>query len=324
MMKSASPRLVLGTRGSDLARAQTSMVEAALRAAFPELEIAIEIIRTSGDEKSGAKLPFGSSEDAQAKDSRHGRKGMFTAEIERALLDGKIDVAVHSAKDLPSEATTGLAVAAALGRAPVEDVLISKTDGGFPALPSGATVATGSVRRQRQLHHLRADLNVIALSGNVPTRLHKLTANPWDGIVLAQAGLERLGHDCARGELVVDGCTLHLAILPAAEFLPAGGQGIVALQARADDNQTRSALEAINDAKAFLCLRAEREFLRLLQGDCGTPVGVMATVEGDGMTMRAQFFAEGSTEPREAMLSSNQGQEEPEALAARLLGLING
>jgi hydroxymethylbilane synthase len=317
-------RIVLGTRGSDLARRQASMVEAALRAAQPEVEIAIEIIRTSGDErKGGASFQPAESAKVQVEDLLHGRKGMFTAEIERALLDRTIDVAVHSAKDLPSEVTTGLVVCAALRRAPFEDVLISKTGGGLTALPSGATVATGSVRREHQLRHLRADLNVIALSGNVPTRLRKLTANPWDGIILARAGLERLGHDCSRGELVFEEHRLHAAILPVEEFLPAGGQGIVALEARIDDERTRHSLVSISHAEAFLCLRAEREFLRLLGGDCGTPVGVIAAVEEGAMTIRAQLFEQGRAEPRAAVVRS-EGRKEPEVLAARLLELING
>ncbi|HMJ04939.1 MAG TPA: hydroxymethylbilane synthase [Chthoniobacterales bacterium] len=324
-MKRASQRIVLGTRGSDLARAQTGMVERELRAAAPEAEIAIAIIRTSGDERrGGASFQLAEAAKVQVGNLRHGRKGMFTAEIERALLDGTIDVAVHSAKDLPSEATAGLAVCAALRRAPVEDALITKIGGGLRTLPSGATVATGSVRRQHQLRHLRADLNVIELSGNVPTRLRKLTANPWDGIILARAGLERLGHDCAQGELAFEGNNLHAAILPLDEFLPAGGQGIVALEARADDENTRHLLASISDEEAFLCLRAEREFLRLLEGDCGTPVGVMAAFEEGAMTMRAQLFEEGRVEPRAAVLRSEGRTEEPEALAARLLELING
>ncbi|MEP6821869.1 MAG: hydroxymethylbilane synthase, partial [Chthoniobacterales bacterium] len=229
---------MLGTRGSDLARAQTAMVEAALRKEFPELEIAIEIIRTSGDE--------GTLRPPNERLVPQGRKGMFTAEIEQALLDGRIDVAVHSAKDLPSEITSGLEVCAALPRAAMEDVLISKMAGGLEALTKGATVATGSVRRQFQLRRIRPDLEVVDLRGNVPTRLRKLSANEWSGIILARAGLERLGYDCGRGAVHFESHVLHTTILPTADFLPAGGQGIVALQARTDDADAKRALAAIN------------------------------------------------------------------------------
>lgn len=307
-------RIVLGSRGSELARAQTALVVEALRAVSPETEITIEIIRTKGDEKSGAEIRL------EPVHPQQGRKGMFTAEIERALLDGRIDVAVHSAKDLPSEATEGLEVCAALARAPIEDVLVAKADGGLAALAEGATVATGSVRRQYQLHRRRADLHVVELHGNVPTRLRKLSANEWDAIVLARAGLERLGYDCALGELDFEGQTLRVTILATEEFLPAGGQGIVALQTRGDDEAAKQLLAKVNDAETFECLRAEREFLRLLRGDCGTPVGVMAEVYDGGMKMRAQLFGEGWAEPRRATARG----VEPEAVAARLWELIDG
>ena len=305
-------RIILGTRGSELARAQAVLVEAALRAAWPEMEIALEIIRTSGDETRGvaAAAPVGAQ----------GRKGMFTSELEAALREGRIDVAVHSAKDLPSEASADLEVGAALERAAIEDVLITKSSASLTTLPAHATVATGSVRRQRQLCRLRADLKVIDLRGNVPTRLRKLTTNPWDGIILARAGLERLGFDCAAGELVFEGNALHVLILPTEEFLPAGGQGIVALQARANEEATKRALAAINHAETWRCLRAEREFLRLLGGDCGTPVGVIADLREGALTMRAQLFEDGRAEPRSAVAHG----AEPMELAAKLLELING
>ncbi len=316
--------MVLGTRGSDLARTQAAMVERALRAAWPEVEIGVEIIRTRGDEKSGASFQLAASPKDQVGNLGYeklgqGRKGMFTAEIERALLDRRIDVAVHSAKDLPSEMTPGLELGAALARAAMEDVLITKAGGDLAALPEGATVATGSVRRQHQLRRVRADLKVVDLRGNVPTRLRKLLANEWSGIVLARAGLERLGFDCGSGELEFEGQALCVAVLSMADFLPAGGQGIVALQIRAEDAEARRFLAAINHAETLRCLRAEREFLRLLEGDCGTPVGVIADLRAGVLTMRAQLFEE-TGDPRSA---TAQG-EEPEAVARELWESING
>jgi hydroxymethylbilane synthase len=310
-------RLVLGTRGSDLARTQTSMVKQALRGAHPQIEITTEIIRTSGDEGSQA----GSLRDL----GPQGRKGMFTAEIQRALLDRRIDVAVHSAKDLPSETTPELHVCAALPRAAVDDVLITKQPGGLNGLPPGATIATGSVRRGHQLHFARADLKLVDLRGNVPTRLRKLVQSPFDGIVLARAGLDRLGFDCARGELRFEDQALHVSLLPHDRFVPAGGQGIVALEIRADDGNARSLLSNINHAESLHSLRAEREFLRLLQGDCGTPVGVLATIKRGEMTMHAQIFPEaGSTPPQIGSIRASLDQQQPEAIAAALFGQIYG
>ena len=306
---------MLGTRGSDLARTQTAMVESALRSRWPEIALAVEIITTRGDENSGRV-------DGPV-DPHAGRKGLFTGEIERALRARRIDVAVHSAKDLPSDASEGLEICAALPRAAVEDVLIAKR-GDFDSLPRGATIGTGSVRREHQLRWLRPDLEIVDLRGNVPTRLRKLIAHPWAAIVLARAGLERLGFDCSVGEIVSEGMTLHASILPREKFLPAGGQGIIALQVRADDADTRSAIAALNHSETLLCLRAEREFLRLLQGDCGTPIGVLAAIEDGTMTMHAQFFDGGRAEPRVASARRNITEREPESIAAELLELMNG
>ena len=241
-------KITLGTRGSDLARAQTLLVEKAIRSAHPNVPIETKVITTRGDS-------------AKIVDLNAGRKGLFTAEIERALLAGEVDVAVHSAKDLPSETSPGAQIAAVLSRGSTNDVLISKYSGGLDSLPNGATVATGSIRRQRQLHWKRADLKVVDLRGNVPTRLRKLAENEWDGIVLARAGLERLGFSPTQTDIGFEGGQFFLDILPSEIFVPAGGQGIIALQIRADDQRTKALLESINDPETLLCLRAEREFL---------------------------------------------------------------
>ncbi len=310
----APGKIVLGTRGSDLARAQTALVERALQIQFSRFESEVRIITTRGDEKN--------EKSEEPLDRRAGRKGLFTSEIERALLAGEIDVAVHSAKDLPSDATAGLEIIAALPRAPFEDVLVSKNAADFTSLPEGATVATGSVRRQHQLRWRRPDVNVRDLRGNVPTRLRKLAAENWEGIILARAGLERLGLECLSGELAFGGQAFGASVLPVDEFLPAGGQGIVALQARSDDEETRDIIRELNHSETLLCLRAEREFLRLLQGDCGTPVAVLAGCDGGTLRMRAQLFEEGRAEPRTAKLRRDAA--EPEGVAAELLVLING
>jgi len=297
-------KITLGTRGSELARAQTLLVEKAIRSAHPNVTIETKMIVTRGD---GAKVV----------DLYAGRKGVFTAEIERALLAGDVDVAVHSAKDLPSESNPGAKIAAVLPRGSVNDVLISKHSDCLTSLPYGATVATGSVRRQRQLHCKRADLNVVDLRGNVPTRLRKLAENQWDGIVLAQAGLERLGFSATRTEMGFEDGQFFVEILPGEIFLPAGGQGIIALQIRSDDQSTKAFLESVSDRETLLCLYAEREFLSRLHGDCNFPVGVHASIIDGKMKMRAQVFEGKSPAPRQAEVEGVSG--EGRQLAAELL-----
>jgi hydroxymethylbilane synthase len=300
-------KITLGTRGSDLARAQTLLVEKAIRSAHSNVTIETKIIVTRGD-------------NAKVVDLAAGRKGLFTAEIERVLLAGEVDVAVHSAKDLPSQTGQGAQIAAVLPRAPINDVLISKHSGGLDSLPNGATVATGSVRRQRQLHWKRADLKVVDLRGNVPTRLRKLAENEWDGIVLARAGLERLGFSPTRTEIRFKGRQFFLDNLPSEVFVPAGGQGIIALQIRVDDQNTKAFLESVNDPETLLCLRAEREFLGRLHGDCNFPVGVHAAISDGKMKLRAQVFEGESPTPRQAEVEG--AFDEGDQLAAELLRKI--
>jgi hydroxymethylbilane synthase len=296
-------KIILGTRGSELARAQTLLVEKAIRSAHPNVEIETKIIVTRGDNTKVVGLLAG-------------RKGLFTAEIERALLAGEVNVAVHSAKDLPSETSRGAQIGAVLPRASVNDVLISKHAGGLASLPCAATVATGSVRRQRQLHWKRPDLKVVDLRGNVPTRLRKLAEKDWDGIVLACAGLERLGFSPTRTESSFEGKQFFLEILPCEIFLPAGGQGIIALQMRSNDQSIKALLEPVGDRETLLCLQAERNFLGRLHGDCNFPVGVHATINNGKMKLRAQVFEGESGAPRQAEVEGSCG--EADTLAAEL------
>jgi hydroxymethylbilane synthase len=300
-------KIILGTRGSELARAQARLVEKAIQAAQPDTKIETRIITTRGDK-------------ARHLERQAGRKGLFTAEIERALLGGNVDVAVHSAKDLPSETNADAEIAAVLPRGPMDDVLVSKHSGGFASLPPSATVATGSVRRKRQLLWKRADLKLVDLRGNVPTRLRKLTDNDWDAIVLARAGLARLSLSPAHHEISFEGRQLSIEILPPEIFLPAGGQGIIALQVRANDKNVKAMVDLVNDHKTLLCLRAEREFLRLLHGDCNCPVGVLATIEGDKMKLRAQLFTDQSAAPGEAEVEGTPNERQ--RLAVQLLNRL--
>jgi hydroxymethylbilane synthase len=302
-------KIILGTRGSELAHAQARLVEKAIQAAQPDTMIETRIITTQGDK-------------ARLLERQAGRKGLFTAEIERALLAGDVDVAVHSAKDLPSETNPNAEIAAVLPRAPINDVLVSKHPGGFASLPRGATIATGSVRRKRQLLWKRANLEIVDLSGNVPTRLRKLADNDWEAIVLAHAGLARLGLSSAHDEISFNGSQFFVEILPCEIFLPAGGQGVIALQIRANDRGMKAIADLVNDRKTLLCLRAEREFLRLLQGDCNCPVGVRATIDSDKMKLRAQLFADQSATPREAEVEGTRNKGEH--LAMQLLNRLQG
>jgi hydroxymethylbilane synthase len=306
-----SDKIVLGTRGSALARAQANLVENAIQGTRSDLKIEVKIIVTRGDEPR-----------TQVRDLDQGRKGLFTAEIELALLAGDVDVAVHSAKDLPSETNPGAEIAAVLPRALADDVLVSRHRDGLAGLQEGGTIATGSVRRKHQLLWKWPDLRIVDLRGNVPTRLRKLAENDWNAIVLARAGLERLGLSPEQGEINFGDRKFFLEVLPREIFLSAGGQGIIAMQIRADDERVRGIVDLVNDRKTLLCLRAEREFLRLLHGDCNSPVGVLATVENGVMKLRGQLFDHGLGAPREAEVEGEL--EDGEALAAHLLRRING
>jgi hydroxymethylbilane synthase len=303
-------KIVLGTRGSELALTQARLVREALQKRWADVEVETKVIRTSGDQESPAvsSLPAG-------------RKGLFTGEIERALVDGEIDLAVHSAKDLPSELNPETHIAAVLPRGPVHDLLISPAPYDLESLPVSGIVATGSVRRRHQIHWKRPDLEVVDLRGNVPTRLRKLAQNEWDGIILAAAGLARLAATREDGSVSYEGHQFFAQSLSPEIFVPAGGQGVLAVQIRTGEDRVRLLLESINDFDTRLCLRAEREFLRLLQGDCNQPVGVLATIGDSSMKLHAQVFEPGAMTPRESKVEG--AMEEAEILAARLFHLIN-
>ncbi len=300
-------KIVLGTRGSELALAQARLVVEALRERRADLSVETRIIRTSGDEGQDPPKPI---------DPRAGRKGLFTAEIERALMGREIDLAVHSAKDLPSDLNPATEIAAVLPRAPAGEALISGAPYDLESLPRNGIVATGSVRRSHQLRWRRPDIQVVDLRGNVPTRLRKLATSEWHAIILAQAGLERLGLGEVDGRMAYEGHKFAVQILPREIFLSAGGQGVIALQIRSEDERARMLIEMVNHHETRLCLRAEREFLRLLQADCNQPIGVLAEVEGPIMKLRGQIFDLEAPTPRESIVEGPK--EEAEALAARL------
>jgi hydroxymethylbilane synthase len=257
---SSGPSIVrIGSRGSPLALAQAREVAGRLAAAAGvEAErIRIEVIRTTGDAIQDRPL-------AEA-----GGKGLFTKEIEEALLAGAIDLAVHSSKDVPTVLPPGLVLAAFLPREDARDAFISRMAKTLHDLPRGAVVGTASLRRQALVKRLRPDLAVVPLRGNVETRLRKLEAGEVDATLLAVAGLKRLG--------LLSAVT---AILDPDEFLPAVGQGAIAIEARAGDFATRALVESIDDPDTAVALAAERAFLAVLDGSCRTPIGGHAHVNG--------------------------------------------
>lgn len=303
-------KIVVGTRGSELALTQTQLVVGGLQARWADLKFEVKVIKTRGDDSKTAIA-----------DIRAGRKGLFTGEIERALVTDGVDLAVHSAKDLPSNLAPGTEIAAVLPRAVVDDVLVATTPSDLSSLAADGIVATGSVRRKHQLRWKRPDMEIVDLRGNVPTRLRKLATDRWHAIILAHAGLERLGLDPSCARIQFEETEFFTALLPREVFVPAGGQGVIAMQIRSDDEQLREIVNAINDFDTRLALRAEREFLRLLNADCNQPVGVLAVVDGTIMKIRGQIFALGATTPREGFVQGSSA--DAEKLAAQLLEKIN-
>ncbi|HWY41151.1 MAG TPA: hydroxymethylbilane synthase [Chthoniobacterales bacterium] len=304
-------KIAVGTRGSQLAVIQTEQVLQALEARWADLKCEMKIIKTRGDDKKTA-----------IEDIRAGRKGLFTGAIERELIEKKIDLAVHSAKDLPSSLAPGTEIAGVLPRATVDDVLVATSQCDLDSLPGDGIVATGSVRRQYQLRWKRPDLEIVDLHGNVPTRLRKLGTGQWHGIVLASAGLQRLGLNPVEHGINFEGTKFSTATLPQEIFVPAGGQGVIAMQIRSDNEQLREMLEGISDFDTRLSLRAEREFLRLLHADCNQPVGVLAAVHDGTMKINGQIFELGATVPRQGFVEGPS--EDAEKLAGQLLKQING
>ncbi len=267
----------IGTRGSALALAQTRLVTRMIpEANLGERGLELVVVETSGDRLREATRAGGD-------------KSRWVAELEYALLGGEIDMAVHSAKDVPGEIVDGLELLGVVERAPAEDVLIGV--GSLEELPEGGSVGTSSVRRRAQLLAVRSDLEVVSLRGNVDTRMRKLAhevtsgngtaaeesdgRGRFDAIVLASAGLHRLGRERDIG-----------CVLDAARFVPAPGQGALALQARAGDATVRAAVEGILDRDATACLTAERTLARALDASCNTPLGAYATTTGRDLLLR--------------------------------------
>ena len=290
---SVDPRRILrvGSRGSLLALAQTRQIVAALAARHPETMFEIAVIQTKGDVILDTPL------------SKIGDKGLFTKEIEQALLAREADLAVHSLKDMPTRLPDGLILGAVPARVEARDALIAAAAAGIDTLPAGARVGTSSLRRRAQLMHRRPDLIVADLRGNVDTRLRKLRDGMYDAIILAAAGLIRLG---LAGEIT--------ALVPVADMIPAVGQGALALECRADDTATRDLLAAVHHPPTALAVAAERAFLAKLEGGCQVPMAAHATVDG-GRIRLAGLIA--TLDGRRVLRHEAEAPAEP-AAAARL------
>ena len=289
-MAASALTIVLGTRGSALARWQTDWVLARLREHWPDLASTVRVFTTTGDRLLDTPLPA------------LGGKGVFTAELEDALLKGEIDVAVHSLKDLPVVVTPGLALGAICERVDARDVLVSASGAALSALPAGARVGTSSLRRSAQLLQARPDLVILPLRGNVDTRLRKAQHGEYDAIVLAAAGVLRLGLEAAITEY-----------LPFDLMLPAPGQGALAVQCRSDDLAIQSLLKPLDHEPTRAAVEAERSFLRGLGGGCAAPVAAYAARLGGTLTLTGFAAAQG----RAGVRVSGQGSD-PHELGLRL------
>jgi hydroxymethylbilane synthase len=293
-----SQTLRIATRQSRLALWQAEHVAARLRAAHPALTVQLVPMTTQGDRILDRAL------------ADVGGKGLFIKELELAMAEGRADIAVHSMKDVPSDLPPGMTLAAMLPRADPRDAFISIRHANFAALPQGARVGTSSLRRQSQLKHARPDLELITLRGNVDTRLRKLDEDQYDAIILAAAGLLRLG--LARR-------ITHY--FESDQSVPAVGQGIVGIECRADDERSIRLVGALNDATASSCGTAERAFAQRLQGSCQSPIAGFAEIKGDELHLLGVI---GSPDGRDLYRGANSGNVADAtsigvALAERLL-----
>ena len=292
------PTLILGTRGSALALRQATLIRSFLEARG--VSVQVEIIRTTGDHIQDVPL------------AKIGAKGLFSKELDQALLEGRIDLAVHSLKDLPTEMPEGLVVAAMPERASPWDVFVAHPDyaGRLEDLPTGAVVATSSLRRQAQLRAWRSDLQVVPVRGNVDTRLRKLEAEGWHGLILAEAGLQRLGlQERVRQRIAPE------------ILLPAVGQGALGVVCAEANRRVRALLQALHHAPTAATVRAERALLHALQGGCQVPVAALGTVEADGtLVLRGRVV---SLDGRQMVEGVERGpMAEPEAIGKALAEML--
>lgn len=275
-------RIRIGTRKSRLAMVQTELVRDVIKARFPEMEIELVPMSTKGDKLLDRSL------------ASFGGKGVFTRELEEALLEGKVDLAVHSAKDMPMEFPKGLALGAVLERADPRDVLVTVDGRRACEMPAGSVIGTSSLRRELQIRDMNPQVQIKVLRGNVQTRLEKLKNGEYDGILLAAAGLERLGltgGNRAQSSDVVQNGIYYMEYLPEERFIPAPGQGILAVEIR--EGELADVMEAIHSTEASVILRAERELIRILGGGCNAPCGAYCRNQGGVLEMKVMYARDG-------------------------------
>lgn len=282
-------KIRIGTRKSMLALIQTELVKTKIEEAFPGLEVEIAKIDTKGDQMLDRSL------------TSFGGKGVFTAELEEELLSGKVDIAVHSAKDMPMEFPEGLGIGAVLDRADVRDTFVTTTGIKLADLAPGSVVGTSSLRRELQVKEINPNVQIRLLRGNVQTRLRKLREGQYDGILLAAAGIERLEYQQEEG--------ISYEYLDPEDFLPAAGQGILAVESRKDDEEMKEILAAIHSEEAACLLEAERSFLITIGGSCNAPAAALCKKEEDGFSMRAMFVKDGVHIKKAAMKADLEGKE---------------
>lgn len=315
--------IIICTRGSALALTQANIVAAECRRAFPSLQFELKIIKTTGDKLQSASIS-GANGGLP--------KGLFTKELEVALLEKQADIAVHSLKDLPTELPAGLILAATPKRADVRDVLIYRDEhstlGGLKPnaklkdFPKGATIATSSTRRKAQLLVARPDFKVVEIRGNVPTRMQKIAARPeLDGTILALAGISRLNFTIPdngklHGDTVPDG--VLATVLDLDVMLPAVGQGAIGIEIRAGDECISKICERLNHLDTFQCVTAERAFLAGMGGGCQSPVAAYAEIVGEQLKMRALSFANGPMKRAEGKRAIKEAAQLGQQLAAVL------
>jgi len=293
--------LRIGTRGSALALWQANHIAGELKK-IHGVESELIRIRTSGDRMQSAPV----AQISEQIGAEMGGKGIFIKELEDALLAGTIDLAVHSMKDVPTEIPAGLAFPAITRREDPRDCLISRTGRSLKGLPAGARIGTSSLRRQAQLRHHRPDLEVANLRGNVDTRLKKLDAREFDAVVLAMAGVNRLGFAGRISQVLDEGV-----------MLPAVGQGALGIETRADDTQTSNLVAALNDSESRACVTAERALLHELQGGCQVPLGAWARLAGDELRIEAAVF---SADGKEFVRREERGSAADPTWAGKRLG----
>lgn len=296
-------KIVIGTRASILALAQTKLVAGMIRERFPHIEVEWKEIITKGDKDLRTNW----------NNSNTSLKSLFTKEIEKELLDGTIHMAVHSMKDMPAVSPEGLICGAIPEREDNRDVLITRDGKKLAELPEGAVIGTSSLRRTMSIKELRSDITIKPIRGNIHTRLGKLDSGEFDGILLALAGLKRTGMEDRATE-----------IFEIDDFVPAPAQGSLHIQCREDNTEIREILETLNDEDSRVVVEAEREFSRIFDGGCHTPMGCAGKLDGDKVNLKGMYYYEGKVYRAEIEGSVEDRIKLAGELAEKIRGQYNG